>query len=1262
MSRCLLFKTNKNYEDFMKKNFIFLRKLIFSTMLLLTAVGSGLAQAGTSLVTGTVSDPQGNAVTGATVTLIGEQNNRRTGITNENGTYTFTSIQPGSYQIEVEGAGFKKTSISAFQALVDKVTEINISLEIGAVTETVNVDSTGIESIVNTQDASLGNNFVKEQIEQLPLNARNVAGLLNLQAGVTPDGSVAGGRSDQSNITLDGVDVNNQQQNTAFSPVLRVNPDSIEEFRVTTSNPNATQGRSSGAQISLITKSGTNQFRGALYEYHRNTVTSANTFFNNKSGLPRENLLRNNFGGRLGGPIIKDRLFFFYNYEGFREARSSSVARVVPLPSLAAGNLRFRDNRGNMVTLNTAQINSLTLDGQAVVNVNPLVTQLFSGAAAKYVANDFTSGGDGLNTGVYRFNAPVPTKLETHTARFDWNVTGNQQHQLSLRGNYQNDTSGGNPYFPDTPATNTWSHPVGLAASHIWLINSNMTNRFTYGLTRLAQSNQGDSTDNAITFRNVFQTAGFTRGLNRVNPTHNFTNDFTWLKGNHTIQLGTNLRFIRNKRSSFSNSFDSAVTNYSGYAEGGLVFTRALNQYLQSTTGDSGREVDPAWELNVGTSLAALFGGLSQYTANFNFDLAGKPLESGVPIVREFATEEYDFYVQDMWKFRPNLTITSGLRYGLSRPVYEKQGYQTVPDIPLQEYLQRRIDASARGENYNEPLKVILAGPANGGRNFYDWDKNNFQPRIAVAWSPDFKSGFLSKFFGTEQESVFRGGFSITNDYFGQALAVNFDGANTLGFSSSYNTAVNTYNITEANQAPAYTGSGQSVRNLPGVIVPGTLIFPQLLPVVGSLGGQIESSLDTNLVSPINYSWNVSYGRKLPGKMYVEASYIGRAARNLLATRDVMAFNNIKDPKSGQTFYEAARILEEQRRAGVPRAQIAAQPFFENMYAPGEIDNVFFGRGFTNTQAVYALVPSLGDWTYTQAYLDDYTSKNLYGQGQYSALTAFGTIGKSDYHGLAVSVRQRLKGLTWDLNYTYSKSMDNASGLQATANLFGGGAFILNALRPEDFRAVSDFDLTHVVNFNSVWDVPIGRGRQFGSKLNSFLNALVGGWQLSTIFRYDSGYPVGGAYEDGSGWQTNWQVRSRMVRRAALQTSPGNSGGTDINGNRVPNLYSNPDEAYAVFQTPFPGETGDRNQLRYPHYIVLDAGLAKSFQMPWRESHKLTFRWDVFNVTNTPVFTGQAIGTIGYSGRASNRPQNWGNFTGERSDPRVMQFALRYDF
>lgn len=1238
-----------------------LKLLMFSIVLTMLFSVSVLSQTGTATITGTVTDDQSNVVPGATVTLIGSQGTRRSAVTNNTGVYTFTSIQPGSYSVEVESTGFKKASVSSFAALVDKTTDINVKLEVGAVTETVNIDASGIESIVNTQDASLGNNFVAKQIEQLPLEGRNVANLLSLQAGVTPGGAVAGSRSDQANITLDGIDVNDQQtglnidQTAAFAPVIRVNPDSVDEFRVTTSNPDAGKGRSSGAQVSLITKSGNNEFTGAVYEYHRNTITTANNYFNNLAGIERPKLIRNLFGGRFSGPIVKDRAFFFYNYEGMREAKGTSVNRLVPLASLGQGSIRFYDNTNTLRTLTTAQINSLTISGTPVVDVNNAATSVLADAATRYPSNN-TQVGDGLNTGGYRFNASTPVNQNAHTARFDFNLTSDQKHVLSTRFNYQQDVAGGTSNFPDTPPTNTWSHPLGMSGTHTWLISSNKTNRFSFGLTPLAFSNQGDSADNAISFRDVYAPALFARTFSRVNPTYNITDDFTWLKGNHTLQFGTNIRIIRNERNSFGAAFDNGVMNFGFYSGSGSVLLTPVNQYLATNFGTS---IDSGWTRSVQTGMTAVLGRLSQYTANYNFGIDGSPLATGSPAKRIWATEEYDWYVQDVWKLRPNVTLTLGLRYGLSRPVYETQGFQVAPNIALQEYFERRVAASAQGQNYTEPLILDTVGPKNGKPGFYDWDKNNFQPRIAVAWSPKVEDGWLAKILGTD--SVFRGGFAMTNDYFGQQLAVTFDAANTLGFATSRNIAANTYNIT-TNPAPLFTGFNMAIGNLPGITPPANLTFPQQQPANNAR--RIETSLDTNLVSPVNYSWNVSYGRNLPGKMYLDISYLGRAARNLLATRDVMMANDLTDPSSGQTWNQAATILEQQRRAGLPVGQVINLPFFENMYAAGSIANAFYGAnsGLSNTQAIYLAADDYmggNDWTYMTDLLDRFSGKRLFYQSQYGALTSFGTIASSNYHAATVSVRQRLKGVSWDFNYTYSKSMDDASGLQNSGGF--GAAFIMNPLQQRDSWSVSDFDLTHIINFNNVWDIPIGRGQQFGSGMGKVLDALIGGWQISSIFRYNSGAPFRNFFDD-AGWVTNWNLKSGGVRIADVQISPNKTSGTTARGN-VPNLFSDPKAAYNSFRSPFPGEGGDRNQLRLPGYIALDAGLAKSFRTPWSENQRAIFRWDVFNVTNSAQFTGLANTSLGYTpDQGGNPPASWGNFTNQQGSPRVMQFAFRYEF
>jgi hypothetical protein len=602
-------------------------------------------------------------------------------------------------------------------------------------------------------------------------------------------------------------------------------------------------------------------------------------------------------------------------------------------------------------------------------------------------------------------------------------------------------------------------------------------------------------------------------------------------------------------------------------------------------------------------------------------------------------------------------------------PATETQGYETVPSIVLSEYLRRTIEAMNRGVNYKEPLSVRKAGKANGLDSMYPLDKNNFQPRVSIAWSPEFKSGFMSKLFGKGSESVFRGGFAITNDYFGQQLATNWDGANTLGFSSSSTINVNTYNIT-TNPGPLYTGPSMSIRALPNLVIPTNLTFPLTAPFRSPGSGKIETSLDQNLVSPINYSWNVSYGRRLPGKIWVDVAYVARLARNLLIGRDAMMLRDIRDPISGMSYNEAATILDTQLQAGVQVTQVASIPFFNNMWAPGSLAGPMgcTVTNCTNTQAIYLYQPYAGDWTYAMQELDRISGSGYFFQGQYDALSAFSTVGSSDYHGATLSIRQRFSGLTWDFNYTYSKSFDEASGLQ-TGGLFGS-AFVLNAFKLRDQRSVSDFDLRHVINFNGIWDVPIGKGRSIGHGMNKALDAIIGGWQLSGIFRYDSGYPFTAGYFDSTGWQTNWNIRSYNTQLrpvssgtfyhsasasclSAQQTNP-NAGCS------LPNLFANPDAAYASFRTPHPGETGTRNSIRLPGSINLDAGLAKSFNMPWKEGHKVTIRWDVFNVTNTPIFSTQATGAIGYTG--SSAGTSFGRFTGTRNNSRVMQFAFRYDF
>jgi hypothetical protein len=1282
--------------------------LLAASLLLVAASISSFGQAGTSTVRGTVTDPQGNVVAGATVTITNVgTNTSRTTTTADVGIYSFEFVPPGDYKIEVSATGFKKAVVNNVHALVSQPTAADVKLEIGNVNETVTVAANAAEGLINREDATLGNGFVPKQITELPTNARSIPALLTLQPAATRSGEVAGSRSDQSNVTLDGVDINETQTNSvganvqddplasnlpANNTVLRLNSEAIQEFRVTTTNPNANQGHSGGAQISLITRSGSNDWHGSAFELYRSKGLAANDFFNNRTGVEKPQLIRHSFGGSVGGPIVKDRAFFFYSYEGLRQLSQTSVVRTVPLPSLGLGQLRYRSNTGAIITLTTAQLNQAF----PAAGMNPAAIAVFKDAAARYPANDFTTGDSTptalLNTAGFRFNAVTPVTLNSHVGRFDVNLTPKQQ--LYARVNVIYDLTGQAPQFPNTPAPNVWSHPTGLAAGHTWTVNTNLINRFTYGYTREAFSQQGDSADNQVSFRFIYSPLAFSRTVTRITPVQTIADDVSWVHENHTWQFGGNVRIVRNHRVGFSSAFDNAIANpsfYSGGAGGSL--STPIANFANANGIPSFTSADRAAVQN---AVSALIGRYSQYTANFTFGSDGSLLNAGTPTDRTFATEEYEPYVQDVWKFRSNLTFTLGLRYSLSRPIYETNGFEMKSNIPLSDVFDQRVAGAKAGTPFNTSITFDRSGPANGKAPLYNWDKNNFQPRIAVAWSPAFKEGFLAKIFGKNSESQFRGGFAITNDQYGSALAVNFDLANAVGFVSNYTTPANTYCTNNAScLAPLFTGFGQPIRTLPKVIVPAKLNFPNLQPADNSR--RIETTLDSKLVAPINYSWNLTYERQLPKGLFIQASYIGRYANNLIAQRDVMALNDLVDTKSGVDWYTAAGQLERLRAAGTPVSAIAQIPYFVNLFpsnlaqllninywgCPGSDPqclkpaNQTISHSYNVTQAVYAMAfEQFGnDWTDTQDGLDAAAGTNYFFHPQYGALATYSSIGHSRYNAGTLSIRERLgNNLTIDFNYTLSHSLDDASGVQTGGGY--GALFIENPIRQHDWYANSDFDIRHLINANAIWELPFGRGRHFGSNVNHWVDAAIGGWRLTSIFRWNSGLPISTPFDDAR-WATNWNVQSNTVRINSFESCP------DRGGVNAPKLFGcDPNGIYQSLRNALPGESGERNTLRLPGYVSLDMGIAKKFRLPWggEGGHTLELRLEAFNVTNTQRMgsltggrTGYGVGLdpagepAGCSGAACvstplSAPTIWSNFNAIQGKPREMQFGAIYRF
>jgi hypothetical protein len=379
----------------------------------------------------------------------------------------------------------------------------------------------------------------------------------------------------------------------------------------------------------------------------------------------------------------------------------------------------------------------------------------------------------------------------------------------------------------------------------------------------------------------------------------------------------------------------------------------------------------------------------------------------------------------------------------------------------------------------------------------------------------------------------------------------------------------------------------------------------------------------------------------------------------------------LKDPASGQDFYGVMNTLLDYRAANTPISAIPNIAWF-NKFVPG-LAGTFnvcgVNMALTATQAAYRRVArgsvnnsgaciggrNTNDYTFVQLLWDDGLGfgNNIFIHPQYATFAAYSTIGDSWYNAFQFSVRKRFDhGLSFDLNYTYSHSLDTASGNELSGSLTGVN--FLNPLNDDENKGSSDFDVRHLMNANFIYELPFGKGRMFFNKSNKWVDAVIGGWTLTGIYRWNTGFPTGEPFDDGR-WATNWNVQSNAVRIRDLEGSPTKNGADGL-----PNIFTDPTAAYQSFRNARPGEIGDRNVLRDPNFVSFDAGLYKSINV--REGQKVTFRLEVFNVSNTQRLTN--IGTFGVEldPFLKTPPSDWGRLTAIQGHPRVVQLAVRYDF
>jgi len=1209
---------------------------------------------------GAIKDPTGAAVPGATISATNVDNNeRRETQSNSDGQYSFPGLAPGTYKLLAKKAGFADISVQKVRLLVSTPSTLNLTFEtVGAVAQTIEISAEGIQ--LNTNDATLGNSFGTKPITQLPFEGRRADRILSLQPGISSigdsdtvnggsnvatdrNGVVNGGRSDQSNLTLDGVDINNQQTREPFNGALRVTLDSVQEFRVTTTNANADSSRGSGAQITLITRAGTNQLHGAAYEYLRNKAVNANTFFNNSTvgadgkGLPTPKLNRNTFGARLGGPIIKNRLFYFANWEGQRDKLEQSVIRTVPREGLRLGNIDYLSVGGTRVTVPGSEVVS-KISGAGSLN------QAALDVLKKYPSpNDFTTG-DGINTAGFRFNSPVSRRYNTYVAKIDYVV--NSKNRVFVRGQLQNDNEGNEPQFPgQSPNFVGLNNSKGLAAGWDSTISTSLLSSTRFGFTRQGLETSGGGNYAITSFRGLDTPIGLVRSSRRFSPTTNATQDFTWIKSKHTVQFGGSLRIYQNDRVNFANSFFSSNINSSWMTSSGSILSAPFNDAALGTN-----RINPGSRTSFNDSAAAVLGLITQVTSRYNYtpnsDGSVTAQAPGSGVARKFQGEEAEMYFSDNWKVTRNLTITAGVRYMYWPSIYEKNGVQTSTNIRLSEWFDARVANAGNGLAGGTNLAPISYQLANkpGGRPLYD-NLHNWSPRLALAYSPDAQSGLTKFFFGGRGKSVIRAGFGVYYDVLGSGLVRDFD-ASALGLSTSLNNSSGRVSVADA---PRFTG----IFNVPQALV--TPAPPAAFPVTQPNNFAITNSLDDKLKAPYTLRYNISFSREFTGGWNVTAAYVASQGKRTITSEDLATPLNIRDPQSGTDYFTAAKALTDQIRKNVPTGQIAKIPYWENMF-PG-----LAGNGLTATQAAYnEYSDNFPDSTAALEDLDRFGSpspsklgKFAYYSQQFSYLRALRSIGFSTYNSMQVTAQKRFSsGDQFGLNWTWAHSID--IGSTSEDNATAGRGISINPYRRYQQRGSSDFDQRHIFNANGVYGIPVGKGKKFMSGANPIVNTVLGGWQLGGIWRQTTGLPVSVGHNRT--WPTNYNLTGNATQIASVADGTNKNAPAPPGGRSGANVFQDPAAALKAFDFTSPGEIGTRNSVRGDGLFNIDMNLAKNFAIPKLEGHSVQFRWEVFNITNSvrfdPLTANINLGN----------PSSFGRYAGTLGGPRVMQFALRYDF
>lgn len=1226
----------------------------------------------TGSLAGTVSDSNGAAIVGASV---GVRNNQtgleRSSTTNDRGGFTFESLQPGTYTVTVDNSGFKRSVASNINVSVSTIAQAAFTLEVGLANETVTV--TSAQEVINSTSPTITNVISIKQVSDLPLPTRNPLDLAALQAGIavignnTRGASVGGLRQTAVNVTQDGINaMDNFVKTSSFFAISAPSLNSTAEFSITTGTVGSEAG-TGAAQVNLVTKGGSNDFHGGVFYLHRNDALNSNTFFNNLSSSPIARQRQHFFGGDIGGPVFfpsfgeggpkifngRDKAFFFFSYEGFRENFSATRNRTVLTPEARTGLFRYTGTNGQLQSVNLLAIGDRN-------TLNPITTAIINSTPAP----NNTLVGDGFNTAGFRYNVNGSDVNDKYVFRYD-----HQLVQNTRAGSHKFEFVYNRATFSLNPDTfNGLEAPFpggvdGFQASVRNLITGALvssfgssSNVFRIGrqfapvsfLRASTATSPYISLTGISTVDNTFQSQG------RETTVDQYSDNFAVSKGSHSFRFGFDYQKI------FANTFNDA----------GINPTIVLGTNTSNGSGILLNELPFGTNANVTSATSVysnLVGNLASASAVFNVRDTTSGFIQGATRSRIFQQKIFSAYGQDQWRAKSNFTISLGLRWE----------FQAVPTIPNGLAIQPTADSifgiSGPG-NLFRPTAPAGAAPGiatqrlvsgNTGIPLYNNDFNNFAPFIGFAYSPKFKSGFLRTLFGEEGKSSIRTGYSIS--YLQDGFTVI---SNALGTGTTNPGLIQT----SANTTPV------GVLTAAGV----PLVTPTFtIPITDRANNLINPNnglwaIDPNLRIPYVQQWNLGIEREIFKNTALEIRYVGNRA---LKVWRAVNFNEVNIFENGflQEFLNAQRNLAARGGTSFAPNGVAGLAACATCVPLPTLTALFTGlagnsaNGFSSSTFISNLNNNnVGTLASTLAFSNTYRANredpslripsNFFVANPNAAFAQLlSNDAQSNYNSLQIELRRRFSGgLQFQADYTFSKALGNAPAAQ------GNNQSDLTSFRTQRDKSLdytrSSQDQTHRFVANSVYELPFGRGKAFGSGVNGFVDRIIGGWTLGGIATWSTSAPF--FVSSGRTTFNNFNAGNNPAqllgisfeefkKNVGIYRTP--AGIFFINPELL-TITTNPTTGRFVSSTLRPGLLGVSapgtfgnfpiNSLNGPNFFNVDLSVVK--RIPITERVRFELKTTLINALNHTSF---AFGTLNFDSL------NFGQITGTSLSGRVIHFT-----